>query len=189
MDYSKYIQMKAKASNTYKSNWQGRDASEVTLRRVNMSNKNNSTTHIGPGVECCTSSTPPPIPQSPGSGFSTNYSMNTVSQKIAGCTNCQDVIWGTSGGTNLLTCSEITTILKVPSNPVKGTNNAIPKTEVLITPSCYCADPGVVQRGVVQCSDQRNSATISGLYTGWNNQVPAPINGSKPNQVIPYSSG
>jgi len=189
MDYSKYIQMKMKAANTYKSNWQGRDASEVTLRRVTIGNKNNSSTHaVPPGVVIQSCSTPCSV-QGPGSGYSTDYSMDPIINKTAGCVNCNDPVWGTSGGVNLISCAEVTTILKVPSNPIKGTNLTIPNTSSIITYSCECADTSVVQRGVEVASDQKNSSTISGKYTGWRNQTVAPNNGSKPSQSIPFPSG
>jgi len=180
MDYSKYIENKMKAANTYKSNWQARDASEVTLRRVNMSNKNNSTVHQGPLPTCCTGSVAPTPPEAPGNGFSTTYSLDNVIKSAAGCANCNDPVWGTSGGVTLLTCNEVQTILKPPSNPIKGTNCTIPSTSSIITYPCECADNSVVQRGIV--------STLSGAYTGWRNQVPAPINGSKPTQTVPFPS-
>lgn len=40
MDASKLIQMRMQAANVYKSNWQGRDASEVTLRKQAMASQN-----------------------------------------------------------------------------------------------------------------------------------------------------
>jgi hypothetical protein len=180
MDYSKYIENKMKAANTYKSNWQARDASEVTLRRSAMSSKNNSTVHQGPIPTCCTGSLSPSAPQEPGNGFNTTYSMEIVSQAAAGAVNCCDPIWGTSGGVSLLTCNEVQTILKVPSNPIKGTNCTIPSTSSIITYTPRCADTCVVQRGVV--------STLSSAYTGWRNQVPASINGSKPTQTVPFPS-
>lgn len=182
MDYSSYIKMKAKAANTYKSNWQPRDASEVTLRRVAMSSKPASTVHQGPGIQCSSTSENPKV-QEPGSGFSTDYSMNTLVNQQAGCAVCQDSAWGAPGGVTLKTCDEVATILNVPSNPVKGTNCTIPKTDILINYSCECADPGVVQRGI---PEQVNCAPE---YTGWNNQVPSTQNGTKPKQFYPYPSG
>jgi hypothetical protein len=188
MNFSEYIKRKQKAADTYKSNWQGRDASEVTYRRVNISNKPNSSTHHGPLPTCCTGSTAPEPPQAPGSGYNTDYSMDIVSNKNAGYANCSDPNWGTSGGVTFRTCAEVTLLSTPPSNPVKGTNLTIPSTSILIKPDPVCADPSVVQRGVVVCSDQNNSATISGRYTGWRNQVPASVNGGKPKQVYPFPS-
>jgi len=190
MNFSEYLKRKQKAADTYKSNWQGRDASEVTLRRFNISNKPNSTVHHGPIPTCCEGTYDVPPSQTPNSGFSTDYSMDIVSNQRAGCANCNDPVWGTAGGVNIKSCAEVSTILTMPSNPVKGTNLTIPPTEILIKPDCYCADPGVLpnNRGVVVASDQVNSPTISGRYTGWRNQVPAPNNGAKRYQVIPFSS-
>jgi len=191
MNFAEYLKRKVKASNTYKSNWQGRDASEVTLRRNTMGNKPNSSTHHGPIPDSCTTTSIACQPsQAPGSGYSTDFSMDIVSNKKAGCTNCEDPVWGTSGGVTLRTCDEVTLLLTPPSNPVKGTNLTIPSTNILITPDCYCADNTVLpnNRGVVVASDQRNSATISGQYTGWRNQVAAPVNGMKPRQVVPFPS-
>ena len=189
MNFAEYLKRKVKASNTYKSNWQARDASEVTLRNANMANKPNSTTHHGPIPDSCTNTAIPcQPPQAPGSGFSTDFSMDIVSNKKAGCTNCADPVWGTSGGVTLLNCAEVACILKPQSNPVKGTNVSIPPTEVLITYTPICADTSVVQRGVPKCSDLQSSATISGEYTGWRNQVPASVNGSATKQFYPYPS-
>jgi hypothetical protein len=190
MNFSEYLKRKQKAADTYKSNWQGRDASEVTYRRVNISNKNNSTVHHGPIPTCCEGTFEIPPSQTPNSGFSTYYSLDTVIKQRAGCANCNDPVWGTAGGVALLSCAEVSTILTMPSNPVKGTNLTISPTEILIKPDCYCADPGVLpnNRGVVVAKDQVNSPTISGRYTGWRNQVPAPDNGSQRRQVIPYPS-
>jgi len=145
-----------------------------------------TTTTTGP----VTIATAPKPPQAPGNGFSTDYSMDIVSNKRAGCANCSDTVWGTAGGVNLKSCAEVSTILSVPSNPIKGTNLTISPTNPIITSYCYCADPGVLpnNRGVVVASDEVNSTTISGQYTGWRNQVPARDNGSKRRQVIPYPS-
>ena len=141
-------------------------------------------------VGSVTIATAPKPPQAPGNGFSTDYSMDIVSNKRAGCANCSDTVWGTAGGVTLKSCAEVSTILSVPSNPIKGTNLTISPTNPIITSYCYCADPGVLpnNRGVVVASDEVNSTTISGQYTGWRNQVPAPDNGSKRRQVIPYPS-
>jgi hypothetical protein len=191
MNFGEYLQRKVKASNTYKSNWQGRDASEVTLRHVNMGNRPNSTTHHGPIPDSCTNTAIPcKPPQAPGSGFSTDFSLDIVSNKKAGYANCDDPVWGTSGGVTLLNCAEVACILKPPSNPVKGTNVSIPPNAIVITPDCYCADNGVLpnNRGVVVASDQQSSTTISGEYTGWRNQVPAGVNGPAPKQFYPYPS-
>jgi len=187
MDYSKYIQMKQKAANVYKSNWQARDASEVTLRRVAISNKPNSTVHDGPDNVCCSGSSnttvAPTPPQEPGNGFSTDFSMDIVSNKRAGCASCQDVAWGQPGGITFRSCAEVTLFTTPPSNPVKGTNLTIPNTQSIITPPCVSRnDPGVVQRGTTICS------TVTPAYTGWRNQVPTNAFGQKPLQQYPFSS-
>lgn len=155
MDFSKYIEMKMQAANTYKSNWQGRDASELTMRKHQMAQKNNSSTHRGPANECCTGGTPPTAkrPSSPINGFSTTYEQSIVSQKVAGCVQCNDPVIGTAGGVQLLTCAEVATILAVPPNPVKGSE-------------CPCADPGVPLH-------QTYPPKTIPSYTGWRNQVPA----------------
>jgi len=130
MDYSKYIQMKMEAANTYKSNWKGRDASEVTLRKRDMSSANNTSTHKGP-LDSCIPCTLPTLgsTNTPGNGFNTNYSMSIVSNRKAGCAQCNDPNWGASGGVTLKTCAEVSTILYIAPNP--GST------------SCACADPGV----------------------------------------------
>ena len=186
MDYSKYIQMKQKATNVYKSNWQARDASEVTLRRVAISNKPNSTVHDGPDNVCASGSSntpvPPTPPQAPGNGFSTDYSMDIVSNKRAGCASCQDVAWGQPGGITFRTCAEVDLFSTPPSNPMKGTNLTISSTESIITTPCVIKDTSVVQRGLASCSN------ITPRYTGWRNQAPTSANGQKPLQQYPYSS-
>jgi hypothetical protein len=168
MDASKLTQMRAKASNTYRSNWQPRDASEVTMRHAQMSQKNNASTHQGPTTECCTDGARP-IPRaiSPTNGYSTTYSEQIVFEKKAGCAQCNDANFGASGGVQLLSCAEVATILANPANPVKGVK-------------CYCADPGIYkQPGVVDAINMIPS------YTGWRNQVPAPVNGTLASRPIP----
>lgn len=134
MDASKLIEKRAQASNTYRSNWQPRDASEVTLRRAQQSQKNNNvlvagSTHHGPVNSCCPN---PPAPRStsPTSGFSSTYSSEIIANKKAGCAQCNDPNFGAPGGVQLITCSEVATILAPEPNPVKGVR-------------CYCADPGI----------------------------------------------
>ncbi len=168
MDSSKLTQMRAKASNTYRSNWQPRDASEVTLRHEQISQRNNSTTHRGPSQECCSDGARPvPRSISPTNGFSTSYSSEIVFERKAGCAQCNDPNFGTSGGVQLLTCSEVATILTNPENPIKGS-------------SCYCADPGVKrQRGIVRSTNMIPS------YTGWRNQVPARPRGTLASRILP----
>ncbi len=173
MDYSKYIEMKMQAANTYKSNWQARDASEVTLRRHQMAQKPNSSTHQGPATQCCTGSVNrEKRASSPTSGFNTTYSQSIVTEKAAGCAQCQDTVFGTNGGVNLLSCAEVSTILAVPANPVKTT-------------SCYCADPGIKQKpGILDC----NSGILP-AYTGVYNHVPTGGNGvNRQTQLPQYPS-
>lgn len=174
MDYSKYIEMKMQAANTYKSNWQARDASEVTMRNHQKAQKPNSSVHQGPATECCTGSTQPTAkrPSSPTNGFSTDYSQSIVTQKAAGCAQCQDPNFGASGGVQLLSCAEVSTILAIPANPVKTT-------------SCYCADPGIKQKpGILDC----NSGLLP-AYTGVYNHVPTGGNGvNRQTQLPQYPS-
>jgi len=164
------------------------NGSTVVFSNINSSRPTTVTTTTTIGST--TVATAPKPPQAPGNGFSTDYSMDIVSNKRAGCANCSDTVWGTAGGVNLKSCAEVSTILSVPSNPIKGTNLTISPTNPIITSYCYCADPGVLpnNRGVVVAKDEVNSTTISGQYTGWRNQVPAPDNGSKRRQVIPFPS-
>lgn len=177
MDASKLIERRAQAANTYRSNWQPRDASEVTLRKVQMSQKNNASTHKGPVVECC-SDNKPQIKRStsPTPGFSTDYSEQIVFQKKAGCAQCHDPNFGKAGGVQLLSCSEVATILAPVPNPVKGVG-------------CYCADPGIYQQPFpADCS------IIEPAYTGSLNQVPIikaqdQNHGHLPKQQYPYPSG
>lgn len=156
MNASQLTERRAQASNTYRSNWQRRDASEVTLRKAQMSQKNNSSVHQGPTANCCTGgSVQPPRSVSPTNGFSTTYSQEIVFNKKAGCANCNDPNWGAPGGVQLITCSEVATILAPEPNPVKGNK-------------CYCADPGIKQKpGIIDCS-----YGVIPPYTGVYNQVP-----------------
>ncbi len=175
MDASKLTQMKARASNTYKSNWQGRDASEVTLRNRDKSNKNNSSTHQGPTPSCCTGGIPPVNRSvSPTNGFSTTYEAPPVFLKQAGCADCEDPNFGAPGGVTLLSCAEVQTILTREPNPVKGSN-------------CYCADNGIYRQPFpADCS------RIQPSYTGYLNQVGITANqqfGHLPEQQYPYPSG
>ncbi len=173
MDYSKYLQLKAQGQQVYRSNWQPRDASEVTLRnlqkasqRTSASAANDNNQHQGPANECC----PPKRPSSPTSGFSTDYTQTRLINKPAGCANCQDPNFGAPGGVVIVGCAEAAAISQIPNNPVKGSGNC-------------CADPGVVQRGIVDCSK------VAPAYTGWRNQVPTNGRGAIPLQYPPYPSG
>ena len=203
--------MKMKAANTYKSNWQGRDASEVTLRRAAISNKNDQRqtitadgtalgTHQGPIIPCCTpvssetANTPTtpyngqPRSKSPINGYSTDYSMDIVSNKHAGAVNCEDPNWGSPFGVTLLSCAAVSTILSKPNNPIKGTgpvyNSAYP---VPVTPF-PCTGPGIITSAkAAQIESQCGQATPK--YTGWRNQVPATGGGHTLIQVPKYASG
>lgn len=189
MDASKLTQMRMEAANTYKSYWQPRDASEVTLRKQSMAQKeNNASKHKGPSSEgvCC-----PGKPQSadpPTNGFSTDYSLDTVSQKPAGCANCNDAAWGAAGGVVLKTCTEANTILSKPLNPIKraevfwGTNGQIP------TYCVPCADPGV-SAGAVSTQFAFYTTKATPAYSGWRNQVAVSGTGVRPLQVPDLSSG
>lgn len=174
MDYSKYLQLKAQGQQVYRSNWQGRDASEVTLRnhqmasqRTSASSANDNNQHQGPANECCPK---PGRPTSPSRGFSTDYTQTRLINKPAGCANCQDPNFGAPGGVVIVGCAEATAISQIPNNPVKGSG-------------ICCADPGVKQRGVVDC------AQVSPAYTGSRNQVPTNDKGVLPIQYPPYPSG
>jgi hypothetical protein len=173
MDFSKYIEMKMKAANTYKSNWQARDASEVTLRNQARGNANNKRTHIGPEDSQIPCYTPNPLSSTnkPGNGFNTDYSMDIVGNRIAGGTHCLDPVWGKAGGVNLIGCDQVTTILTIPP---QQTSNSV---------SCYESNPGVVSKGIA------DPTRGSPPYTGWRNHVPAGSNGFIPRQVYPYPSG
>lgn len=164
--------MKQKAANTYKSNWQPRDASEVTLRRQAIGNAGNKSTHNGVVDSCLPCNLPTPSSTNiPGSGFNTDYSMDVVSNRIAGGTVCNDPVWGKAGGVNLIGCDQVTKILAIPP---ATTSNSV---------SCYSADPGVVQRGIA------DPLRAFPAYTGWRNHVVARSNGQIPIQVYPYPSG
>lgn len=172
MNYAEYLRIKQQQQPVYKSNWQGRDASEVTLRNAQRSQADNSSKHQGPANVCCSDGKPPvPRSTSPTNGFSTDYSHQIVSNKIAGCAQCKDPVFGTAGGVEIVTCAAIVSgQIVVPPNPVKGQGNC-------------CADPGVVQRGVVACS------TVSPAYSGSRNQIPVDNKGITPIQYPPYPSG
>jgi len=135
MDASKLTQMRMEAANTYRSNWQGRDASEVTLRKVVQSQASQigkNAPHQGPvlnsGGVC-------PTTNDPNNGFSTDFGGESVFQKYAGCAVCTDPNFGKSSGVNLKSCAEVSTILYRPPNPVLGITCVNPVSpEVLIRP-------------------------------------------------------
>jgi hypothetical protein len=170
MDFSKYIEMRAQASMNYKSYWQPRDASEVTRRNGALAAAANKSTHQGPESNCCSDNKPQNArSSSPINGFSTNYSLEIVTGKQSGCTQCQDETWGKAGGVNTLTCSEIVTILTPPPNPVKTT-------------TCYCADPGVPFHQVYPPQPIPS-------YSGWYNQTPTNPQPSSFLQAVTLPSG
>lgn len=183
MDYSKYIQMKMEAANTYRSNWRARDASEVTARNQTLAQReNNASQHHGPVLTCPTGNTKPPAVQPPGNGFSTDFSQDTVTQKPAGCANCNDVNWGSAGGVTLKSCAEVSTILALPANPIKRTEPIWGQTG---TPAEYCvpcADSGVYA-GARALQISTNAVKASPAYSGWRNHVPVTGTGVLPLQV------
>jgi hypothetical protein len=172
MDYSKYIEMKQKAANVYKSNWQARDASEVTMRNQAIGSANNKSTHQGPIDPCISCTLPNSLSSTnpPTKGYSTDYSINTVTSRISGCIQCNDPVWGKAGGVTLIGCDQVTTIL-TPPNPT--TSNSV---------SCYAPSTSVPFRQVASESNGSRS------YTGWRNHVPTTGKGNIPVQVYPYPS-
>ena len=155
MDASKLSQMRANAANIYRSNWQPRDASEVTQIKAVQAAKSNTTTHIGPSQECCG------IPALPGTessklpgGFSTSYSYDIIRERKVGGAYCEDPVYGTSGVRVIKTSDEICQILgrdasgnllSSSKNPVKGHSLYCGKsTEVVqygITGNCIVRNP------------------------------------------------
>jgi hypothetical protein len=109
MDSSTLLKLRARSQAIYKSNWQPRTASEVTLRRRDISNANNNvlvagSTHHGPLPQCCSDNTiRVPLPN-PGKGFSTTYSSDIVTLRRAGCVDCQDPNFGKPGGVVVQEC-------------------------------------------------------------------------------------
>jgi hypothetical protein len=97
MDASKLIQQRMERMQNYSSNWQPRDASEITTRQLQMSQKNNSSKHNIPVINCCSSITENTSP-------STTYSEQIVFQKKAGCVQCNDPNFGKSGGVVISNC-------------------------------------------------------------------------------------
>ena len=165
--------MKQKAANTYKSNWQARDASEVTLRNQARGNSNNKRTHIGPADSQIPCYTPNPLSSTniPGKGFNTDFSMDIVGNRKAGGTHCLDPVWGKAGGVNLIGCDQASTI------------RAIPKQETSKSVSCYAPSPGIYFHQVA------DPTRASQPYTGWRNHVPGSGYGHLPQPVYPYPSG
>ena len=197
MDFSQYIKMKMKAANTYKSNWQGRDASEVTMRRAAISNKNDQRSavvngievgaHQGPILPNCTACTQPHS-TSPINGYSTDYSMDIVSNKKAGCVNCADPNWAAPYGVQLQTPAAVAIILRKPNNPIKGTGPIYNDAYPIPVTQFPCASPGIIPSAkAAQIESQCGQAKPA--YTGWRNQVPTTGGGHTLVQVPKYSSG
>ena len=138
-----------RAANNFKSNWQPRDASEVTMRNHDIANKNVTSTHKGPDDHCavCTNHAPTSSTNAPINGFSTDYTSLSITIKGAGEAHCKDSVWGTAGGVNLKTPAEIAYLSIMPLNPVKSTGDGkVSNNQALssiVSPNCYCADPGV----------------------------------------------
>lgn len=127
--------MRAEAANIYRSNWQPRDASEVTQIRAGKAASQgcvlNTPTHIGPQTGCCPDSLIKGQMHSdtqPG-GFSTSWSYDAVRDRKVGGAYCNDAVYGTAGLRQLKTCDEVYAILgrdasgnllESSKNPVKG---------------------------------------------------------------------
>jgi hypothetical protein len=179
------------AANTYKSNWQGRDAREVTLRNNDKANKTRASNHQGPLPETCTAAncvkdTIDYIP-SPGNGYSKTWTTERINPK-AGCTDCADPNFGAPSGITLKTCSEVSTILALPANPIKGTRSIYGSLYPVPVTPFPCTGPGIVPSAkAAQIETQCGQAKPA--YTGWRNQVPASGNGNGLNQVPSYPSG
>ena len=154
MDYGSYLAQKMRATNNFKSNWQPRDASEVTMRNRDIATKNVTSTHQGPDDHCivCVAPTSTSSTNAPNNGFSTDYSMDSLTLKTAGCSHCQDPVWGTAGGVNLKTAAEIAYLTIMPLNPVKSTGaGKVANAEALssiVSVDCYSPDPGVKIRPI-----------------------------------------
>ena len=110
MDASKLIKMRTEAANLYRSNWQPRDASEVTQIKAARAAAGNSRIHHGPQSNCCNDGFTPIIgvqsTAQPG-GFSTTYSYDAVRERTTGCTLCNDAVYGTAGLRVLKDCSDV----------------------------------------------------------------------------------
>lgn len=142
-----------RATNNFKSNWQARDASEVTMRNRDISSKTATSTHQGPDDNCvvCRNS-PLSSTNAPNNGFSTEYSTDSVTLKNAGYNHCEDTVWGTASGVNLKTPAEIAYLCIMPLNPVKSTGaGKVANTQALssiVRADCYSADPGIKFRPI-----------------------------------------
>ena len=188
---SERLKMKMNAANTYKSNWQGRDASEVTLRVNDMANNNRASNHQGPNPETCTTAncvkdTIDYIP-SPQNGYSKTWTTELINPK-AGCVDCADPNWGAPSGVTLKTCAEVSTILALPANPIKGTRPIYGNLYPVPVTAFPCTGPGIVASAkAAQIASQVKEATPA--YTGWRNHVAADGKGHTPLQIPSYPSG
>ena len=184
---SERLKMKMNAANTYKSNWQGRDASEVTLRNNDKGNKNRASNHQGPLPETCTTCPSLDYIPSPGDGYSKTWTTERINPK-AGCADCADPNFGAPSGVTLKTCAEVSTILAIPANPIKGTRPIYGNLYPVPVTAFPCLSPGIVLSAkAAQIESQCGQAKPA--YTGWRNQIPASGNGNGLNQVPPYPSG
>jgi len=167
MDYGSYLQLKMRATNNYKSNWQARDASEVTMRNQSIATANVSSTHQGPDDHCipCTKTLyPVSSTNPPNNGHSKDYGADyTIGMKYAGQAACNDPVWGTAGGVNLKSQAEITALSAIPLNPVSSTgggyvaNDQSQAVANIVQSKCLVADPGVKIRPI-------QDPTQSGLF-------------------------
>jgi len=186
---SERLKMKMNAANTYKSNWQGRDASEVTLRNNDIGNKNRASNHQGPLPETCSTGNCPSLDYipSPGSGYSKTWTTERINPK-AGCADCADPNFGAPFGVTLKTCAEVQTILALPANPINGTQPIygnlypIPKTPF------PCTGPGIVP-SAKEAQIESQCKQSKPAYTGWRNQVATDGKGNTPLQIPSYPSG
>jgi len=126
MNSSELLRRRQEAANQYKSYWVPRDASEVTMRNKYVANNavvrssyhnappaSGSTTVNNARAECDTA-------LGPGKGFSTDYSLDVVTNTTVGKAVCCDTNWSRSGGMTLQTCAAISTILYEDKNPTRG---------------------------------------------------------------------
>jgi len=131
MNSSELIRRRQEAANQYKSHWKSRDASEVTYRNTLKGNNTVSLSNYHPPVPAAGSTpvsgdTSLPVrtecdtPQGPGNGFSPDYSITTVQNRVAGNVVCCDYGWSINGGINLQTCDTISDILNTEKNTVRG---------------------------------------------------------------------
>ena len=151
MDASKLTQMKMEGATIFRSNWQGRDASEVTLRNASIATNTNRPSNLGPAVQCCNGLFGNDTV--PNKGFTASVESVNIAVQSAGCANCADENWDTPGGVTLKTCQEVKTILQRPLNPVKGQGYCCTSTEYIVP------------------KKDKGCPTIPS-YTGWLNQVP-----------------